>query len=126
MFQTAPIKANTRFYISPWIIWAGCRRFFFCEYFARVAPGVMVPELMRDLSVTAFGLGSLSAFFYYAYISMQLPVGMLVDRYGPHKLLTIMALICGLGTFVFSKAHSIYLADLGRLLTTDSLRHLLL
>jgi len=40
----------------------------------------MTSELMRDFAVGGATLGSLSAFYFYAYASIQLPVGMLTDR----------------------------------------------
>jgi len=100
----------------PWLIWSLAGAFFFLEYFARVAPSVMVPELMRAFSVSALGLGSLAAVFYYAYISMQLPVGALVDRFGPHRLLTIMAALCAVSCFLFAFSHDIYTATIARFL----------
>lgn len=103
-----------RFY--PWLIWALGAAFFFSEYFARVAPSVMVPELMRSFHVGALSLGALSAYFYYAYVGMQVPVGALVDRFGPHKLLTVTALLSAAGCFIFTSANGLYLAELGRLL----------
>lgn len=100
---------------SPWLIWGLGAAFFFAEYYARVAPSVMADDLMRAFDINAFALGGLSAFFYYAYISMQLPVGMMMDKYGPHRLLTVTALICAIGAFGFAYAPNIYFADLGRL-----------
>lgn len=102
---------------SPWIIWGLGAGFFFAEYFARVAPSVMAPHLMATFHVDALALGSFSALFYYAYVSMQVPVGMLVDRYGPHRLLTVMALLCTIGTLMFSFAQDFHIAQIGRLLT---------
>jgi MFS family permease len=100
----------------PWIVWGLAAAFFFSEYFARVAPGVMVPDLMRDFKVTALTLGSLSAFFYYAYVGMQVPVGILVDRFGPHRLLTVATVLCGAGCLLFASAQSVGLAEAGRFL----------
>lgn len=100
----------------PWLVWGLAAAFFFCEYFARVAPGVMVPDLMRDFHVSALALGSLSAFFYYSYVSMQIPVGILVDRYSPRKLLTVTTFVFGLGCALFGLAPNVYLAQTGRFL----------
>ncbi|MCH9644278.1 MAG: MFS transporter [Gammaproteobacteria bacterium] len=100
----------------PWIIWILTAGFFFAEYFARVSPSVMVPELMRAFQVNAFKLGSLSAFFYYAYVSMQIPVGALVDRFGPRLLLSVMAALCGFSCLLFSWTHSLGVAELSRFL----------
>lgn len=101
---------------SPWLIWGLGAAFFFAEYYARVSPSVMAQDLMRSFEANALAIGSLSAFFYYAYLAMQLPVGMLMDKYGPHRLLTINALICAGGAFIFATASSLFAADIGRLL----------
>lgn len=100
----------------PWLVWGLAAGFFFFEYFARVAPGVMVDNLMRDLHTTAFQLGATSAFFYYAYIMMQIPVGMLADRFSPRWLLTWMILVSALSCIIFSNAHTIGTAAFARLL----------
>ncbi len=100
----------------PWIIWALGACFFLAEYFARVSPGVMLPNLMRSYHVDALALGTLSACFYLAYIPMQLPVGMLVDRFGPHRLLTTMAILCGLACLLFGLTTKFHLAQIARFL----------
>lgn len=104
--------SSHRFY--PWLIWILGAGFFFAEYFARVSPSVMVPDLMRSFHTNALGIGSLSAFFYYAYITMQVPVGALVDRFGPHRLLTVTAVLCAVGCFLFASAHHLVVAELAR------------
>ncbi len=100
--------------VRAWVVWLLASSFFFAEYFARVAPGVMVPDLMRDFKVGAFQLGSLSAYFYYAYVGMQLPVGALVDRFGPRRLLAFMAALCGASCLLFSYSHGLFAAEVGR------------
>ncbi len=99
-----------------WLIWGVAASFFALEYFARVAPSVMVPQLMHDFQVNAQALGSLSAFFYYAYVSMPVPVGMLVDRYGVRRLLTIMAIICAANCLLLAVSSSFWVAQLARFL----------
>jgi MFS family permease len=99
-----------------YIVWALAAGFFFAEYFARVAPSVMAMQLTEDFNINALALGSLSACFYYAYVAMQLPVGTLIDHYGPHKLLTLMAGICGLACLLFASAQVLWVADVARLL----------
>lgn len=100
----------------PWLIWGLAASAFFIEYFARVAPGVMIDSLMRDFKVQALALGSLSAFFYYAYVGMQIPVGILIDRFSLRWLLTGMILICATGCFIFSFSTQIHVAALARLM----------
>lgn len=108
--------AKSKNWLYPWVIWSLGAAFFLAEYFARNAPGIMVPELMRAFSVNATSLGSLSAIFYTAYLSMQMPVGTLVDRFGPHRLLTVTAALCAIGCFLFASADYLALAKMGRFL----------
>jgi sugar phosphate permease len=108
------IQAKSSFY--PWLIWSLGAAFFLSEYFARIAPGVMVPELMSAFSVNALSLGSLSAIFYTAYLGMQMPVGTLVDKFGPHRLLTVTAALCAIGCFLFASADYLALAKVSRFL----------
>jgi MFS family permease len=88
--------------------------FFFYEFVLQVSPSVMTDDLMRDFSLTAVGVSTLAAFFYYAYAPMQLPGGILYDRFGPRKMLTFAVAVCTLGALLFSQAHSFALAAVGR------------
>lgn len=88
---------------------------FYCyEFFLRVAPSVMIPALMDAYHVHAAQIGVLSAFYYYAYTPMQLIVGVLMDRYGPRRLLTAALIFCVLGSYLFEATNSIYFAEIGR------------
>jgi MFS family permease len=90
---------------------------FYCyEYILRIAPSVMEAPLRTHFDLGASGFGALSAYYYYAYVPMQLPVGILMDRYGPKRLLTLACLICVLGTFMFAGTSLFWVAALGRFL----------
>lgn len=102
--------------IYAWFVWGLAASFFFCDYFARVSPGVMAPQLMEAFHVSATGFGALSAFFYYPYLGMQIPVGLLVDRYSVRWLLTIMTLLTGVSCIIFATAPVFLVAALGRFL----------
>ena len=108
-----PAKQSTGYI---WLIWALGAAFFFSEYFARVSTGVMIPNLMQAFQVNATSIGAMSAFFYYAYVGMQIPVGALVDRFGTRRLLTITAAICGIGCLLFANTHYFFVAKAARFL----------
>ncbi len=82
----------------------------------RVAPSIMTTELMRDFAVGAAALGSLSAFYFYAYAAIQLPVGMLTDRFGPRKLISGAAALCAIATAGFALSDSLLIAAISRTL----------
>ena len=76
-----------------WTIWVLAAVFYFYEFLLRISPSVMVPELMSSFGITASSVGVLSAFYLYAYAPMQLPVGILMDRYGIKKILSAASII---------------------------------
>jgi hypothetical protein len=59
--------------------------FFAYAFVQRVAPSVIVNELMSEFDVGAAVLGNLAAFYFYAYVPLQMPVGMLMDRFRPTR-----------------------------------------
>ncbi|MGD9152787.1 MAG: MFS transporter [Gammaproteobacteria bacterium] len=99
-----------------WIMWLLAAGFFLVTYFARVAPSVMVNDLMRHFQVSAFSIGTLSAFLYYAYIGMQLPVGALFDFCKTRLLLTLATFLCGISCILFACTNSIIAAEIFRFL----------
>ena len=90
--------------------------FYFYEYFLRVAPSVMSLELRETFLLNEASLGHLVAFYYYAYTPMQLPVGILMDRFGPRRILTFACLLCVVGASFFSLTKGLHWAQFGRFL----------
>jgi len=86
------------------------------EYLLRISPSAMESSLRNHFNLSATGFGLLSSVYYYAYVPMQLPVGVLMDRFGPRRLLTIACLICVIGTFMFSGTSLFNVAVCGRFL----------
>ena len=112
------LKKNLHFEkeILPWLIVAVAATFYAYEYFLRILPSVMVTDLMQSFGVSAAVIGNLAAFYYYAYTPMQLPVGVMMDHYGPRRLLTFACLCCAMGSFLFAQPNHIFMAQVGRLL----------
>lgn len=100
----------------PWIIWTIAASFFFYKYLIQVSPSVMTDDLMKAFQVHGAGLGNLSAFYFYAYLVMQIPVGIMLDRYSPRLLTTAAIFICSISTFIFSQTDTFWLACLSRAL----------
>src|SRR5476651_2531782 len=88
--------------------------FLFFEMAVQVSPAVMSSELMHDLNIGAFGLGIMSSMYFYTYTLMQMPSGILFDRYNPRAVIVVSILVCTLGTLLFSMAHTIYSGSIAR------------
>lgn len=102
-------------YLS-WIVWGLGAAFYLSGFFQRVAPAVMTDYLMADFQMGAAALGNLSAYYFYSYVAIQIPTGILADAWGPRKLLTAGASVAALGAFLFAAAPNLLLANIGRLL----------
>ena len=97
-----------------WSIWTVAATFYLAAFYLRTSPAVMTTELMRDFGIGASQLGQFSAFYFYAYIAMQIPTGVLVDSWGARRLLIAGSLAAAAGTFLFGVTGSYALASLGR------------
>ena len=103
-----------RFY--PWLVIALAAAFLFYKYILQVSPSIMTEDLMRVFHIQGIGLGNLAASFFYSFLLAQLFVGVLLDRYSPRLLTTFAILLCAVGIYIFSKAHSLNVANWARTL----------
>jgi len=108
-------KPHPPAYIS-WVVWGLGAAFYLSGFYQRVAPAVMTDYLMADFHIGAAALGNLSAFYFYSYVAMQIPTGILSDTWGAKKLLTAGGFVASLGAFLFALAPAILVANVGRLL----------
>lgn len=103
-------------YSTAWIVWGLAAFFYFSDYLARVAPGVMHKQLQYAFGINEVGFGILTASFYVPYIAMQIPVGLMVDRLSIRGTLTAMSLLTALGCTVFGLAGGLTVSAVGRML----------
>lgn len=103
-------------YVKAFTIWGLAALFYFYDYLLQVSPSAMKPELMLNLAREAEQFGSLSAYCLYAYGIMQIPAGVLLDRFGPRKIITLACTLCAIGSLVFGVAETLFVAKLGRVL----------
>jgi MFS family permease len=99
-----------------WSVWGLGALLYLIGFYLRVAPAVITDQLMLEFAITGAALGNLSAFYFYSYVAMQIPTGMIADRWGPRRLLTVGAGVAALGTALFAFAPTIFWANMGRLL----------
>lgn len=109
-------KNENKYMFMAWLICGLGAVYYSYEYFLRISPSVMEHALRDHFNLSATGFGLLSAFYYYAYVPLQLPVGVLLDRYGPRLLITLACLVCVIGTFIFAGTTVFWVAAAGRFL----------
>ena len=70
---------------------------YFLSYMFRNVNGVVAADIMRDLGVGADALGLLTSVYFLTFAAAQLPVGVLLDRYGPRRVQSALLLCAALG-----------------------------
>jgi len=99
-----------------WLVWVLAATFYAYEFFIRITPNVMSQTLMRSFAVDAVVLSNLSVFYYYAYASMQVPVGLVLDRFGVRYALSFAAFMVSIGCYLFATTTHIAVAEFSRIL----------
>jgi sugar phosphate permease len=83
----------------------------------RTAPGLITDQIMMDFKVTATTIGLLTSIQFFVYTSLQIPMGMMADRFGPNFFLIIGAFLTGLGTIIYSLGTHEFVLFFARILT---------
>lgn len=103
--------------MNPWRrIFAPFAVGYFLSYLLRNANAVISPELTQDLGLTAADLGLLTAAYLFAFGAFQLPLGILLDRYGPRKVEAGLLLVCAAGCGLFASGDALPTLTFGRAL----------
>jgi MFS family permease len=84
--------------------------------FYRTVMAVLAPDLIDELGLGAEELGLLTAIYFLIFAAAQLPMGVLLDRFGARIVTVTTFVIGGTGCLVFSLSHDIALLALGRAL----------
>lgn len=99
-----------------WVVLAATLLGYFLIVTQRTAPGLITDQLMKDFNVSAATIGLMTSIQFLAYSGLQIPVGILSDRYGPNFFLIIGTLVNGIGTLVYSLASDEMILFLARFL----------
>ena len=89
---------------------------YFLSYLYRTVNAVIAPNLAVDIGVDPSGLGLLTAAYFIAFASSQLPLGVLLDRYGPRRIEATLLLFAAAGAYLFSRSDALTGLAVGRAL----------
>jgi len=99
-----------------WMIWVVASIFYAYQWLLRVMPNIMLNDIMQQFSIDAATFGQLSGIYYIGYVLMHLPIGIMLDRIGPRKVMagSILLIVIGMLPLLFAE-HWAY-PMIGRLL----------
>jgi MFS family permease len=86
------------------------------SYLYRTVNAVISPDLSAVLGISASSLGLLTSAYFLAFAAMQLPAGMLLDRYGPRRVEPVLLSIAGCGALAFAASDNLTSLVLARAL----------
>jgi len=99
-----------------WFIVGICSLLFLVSMFYRVSNAVISPQLIDEFGLSSDELGLLTASFFYAFAFFQIPVGLLLDRFGARTIMTTFSVMGGIGAMVFARSTGINGLICGRIL----------
>jgi sugar phosphate permease len=88
----------------------------FTNLFLRSSFGVMAPDLAREMALGPAALSMVASAYFFAYAAMQVPTGMLLDRFGPRRTVAALLLFTAVGTALFATGTSATALTIARLL----------
>lgn len=80
-----------------WMVWIIASVFYAYQYILRVMPNIMLKDIMEQFDMNAATFGQFSGVYYIGYSLMHLPVGIMLDRFGPKKVMSGCILLCVIG-----------------------------
>jgi len=102
--------------IGKWQIFLVLTGMYIIAYFFRVSAAVIADDLANDLGLSPRQLGNVSAALFYAFALTQLPLGPVLDRYGPRRVVFALGLVAAAGALLFARADGYAGALAGRAL----------
>lgn len=100
----------------PLWMWLLPLSFFAFQFILRLWPSLLMSQIMHQFAIDASAFGVMASVYYYGYAGMQIPIALLLERYGPRYVIFACALICGVATWVFSSTSNWYFALISRFL----------
>ncbi|MCP3659828.1 MAG: MFS transporter [Bacteroidetes bacterium] len=102
--------------LRAWLI-ITCGALFYCyQFIIRVSPNIIHDDLVANFKIDEAMFGFMIGLYYWGYSSMQLPLGIAMDRLGPRRVITSAILICALACLIFSLTQNIIIASTARVM----------
>ena len=88
---------------------------YFLSYLFRSVNAVIAPNLISEFDLSASQLGLLTSVYFLTFASLQIPIGLFLDRFGPRRVNATLLILASIGALIFSKADDFQTLLLGML-----------
>ncbi len=89
---------------------------YYLAYLFRTINAVIASPLANELGLSAGDLGLLTSVYFLTFAAAQIPIGMLLDRYGPRRVQSLLMVVAALGSALFAASEDFSMLLLGRAL----------
>jgi predicted MFS family arabinose efflux permease len=86
------------------------------SYIFRTVNAVVGPRLATELQIDIPALGVLTSAYFIGFVLLQIPAGVMLDRYGPRRVQMGLLLLAALGASIFALSSSLVMLGIGRTL----------
>lgn len=100
--------------LLPFFMWLLPLMFFAHQFILRLWPGLMMHQIIEQFSIDATLFGMLASSYYYGYAGMQIPIAILLSKFGTRIVVCVFAILCGSATIVFTYTDNFYIALVSR------------
>jgi sugar phosphate permease len=84
----------------PWLMWFFPLAFFGFQFILRLFPGLVMPEFLAKFNISATDFGWFASLYYLGYAGMQIPMALLLDKYGPRNVISLSAMLCAVAVWL--------------------------
>ena len=102
--QQAALAPVSRFADRAYLAWAAVATAYAIAFLQRVSPQSVSLNFMHDFGTDAAGVAMLASSYFWGYTLMQIPAGLLVDRYGVKRVVLFSMVASSLGSAAFALA----------------------
>lgn len=102
--------------LRPWIVWGIASAIALYTFILQGAPSVMIAQLMQTYQIDVVQIGLITSCFFYTYIVMQIPAGVIVDLWGAKRVLRLSFFLCSFAVIWFAVSQSFWEGQISRMI----------
>ena len=87
---------------------------YYMSYLFRTVNAIISPQLVNDVGLSPSALGFMTAAYFITFALVQLPLGIVLDRYGPRKVQASLLMIAAVGAAMFATGTTAFMLIVGR------------
>ncbi|MBI3211984.1 MAG: MFS transporter [Simkania negevensis] len=105
-----------RFSVAPFFIWGIASLLSLFSFLFQGYPSIIISNLIQEYQIDLVQIGLLTASYHFTYLFFQVPAGLLLDHFGPKKVLCIGSSICIFTIIFFALSHLLWQGQLSRIM----------